>query len=565
MIIKKFNTFLSDHRKDPLLYLLVWSFLLFFFGSWWGVPNSESWLSDSFAPFQPLLGLTKLFSFGYMNKYPLVHQFILAVFDLPVVIVALVKSNFFEGMQVIKLISLIQSYEYASWIIMIDRLVSIAMGVGCVYLVYASAHELFSKRVGLWAAFFVTCNQAFNFYAHLAKVEVPYLFWALWGLYMVIRAVKYGRLRSYLLAAFFSTLCVGTKDQGYAIFIIPFVFYFIIYPQIFASKGENRFAILFSREMLLFALVFVVSLVLTQNFILNWEGFVYRFQILTGWNGTRSISYTSDFAGVRALFVDTLRAMKDSSMPLPILAASLLGVPYFAYKMRKDKKTLLLGMIFFFAGLSHYLLFVQFIKQSNIRFALPQSLFLTVYGALLIDDLSTWLWKKGRISQVVTGSVLTAAMLFSVYSSVTVNLNFLYDLRYEVEKWLTDEVEDESTIEYYAYLHYLPRFPRNAEAYRVKKRLKDVEKRKPDYIVLTSHYYPRFLGEIDTSPKNGRITTTAKNAQFKKSPQRAYLIDLLNGDLNYELVKRFNYSEKFFDSIGYSRISPREILVFKRK
>jgi len=79
--------------KKPISYIIIFSIVLFSLGITWGLPHIETWCPDSLALLDPLLGLSQLFSFGCFNKYPLVHQVIFAIVNLPVVLAAAINST----------------------------------------------------------------------------------------------------------------------------------------------------------------------------------------------------------------------------------------------------------------------------------------------------------------------------------------------------------------------------------------------------------------------------------------------------------------------------------------
>ncbi len=548
------------------MYILLFCVILFTVGIWWGLPNSESWLSDALAPFHPLLGLSKGFSFGYFNKYPIVHQVILAVLNLPVVITALVKSNPLEGLQVFKFLVLLRSPSYATALILIDRLVSAVMGALIVYYMYRSVREIFSERAALFSAMFLSVNAALNFYAHVSKVEVPYLFWGVLAIYKLIHVIKYEKTRDYILLAVFTCLCFGTKDQGYAIFILPFVIYLVLLP-LWNRSGKGVAAVLFRRELLVFAAVFIAGTVVVENLIFNWEGFILRFEHLTGEGGTRSIGYANDLTGNVLLIKDNLIQISSTAMGNWPFAVSMFGIFIMFIQHRSKGRELLVKSVFLVASVSFYLFFVQFIRQANVRFTLVQSIFLTAYGGFAMDFLFSKMKGYLRIIPVI---LLAVSLGCSLYNTVSVNANFLMDVRYEVEEWMRENIPEGAVIEYYAYEHYLPRFPDGTRSYRIKSDVTQIEKRKPDFIVCTSHYYPRYflniLDIVQVMPGNtgeGRIVPDVfKRLQETGFPN--FYMDLAAGRLNYRLEMKFKDDITFFKKIRFSRLSPDMIFIYKR-
>jgi len=554
---------LSVFLKKPLVWILLVNAALFITGIWWGLPSSEDWHSDSLAPYYPLLGLSQLFSFGYLNKYPLVHQALLSILNIPVAAAAFINSNPMEGLSVSKFIMLLRSPEYATLLTLTDRLVSVFMGLGIIYYMYKCVKELFGERTALFAAFLLTFDAVFNFYAHMAKVEVPYIFWALLGMYILIRVVKYEKTRDYIYLALFSCLCYGTKDQGYAIFVLPFILYLVVYKVVYREAGQSAIKTMFRKNFLLFSLAFIMFSLITQNVFFNWEGFTYRFGILTGWNGQRSISYTFDPAGIWALFTDCIGSIINDEIGLPLFLLYAAGAVFFIINRRKAGREFFLEAIFIVMSISVYIFFVQPIRQSSVRFLMPISISMTVYGAYFLDFLYEKL--KGKMRRAVF-AVLAVVFIYSFYLVLSVDMNFLNDLRYKTEDWMKKNIPPGATLEYYSYLHYLPRFSKDIYAYRVTNNALEIEKRKPDFIILTSHYYSRFLGSAEeTEAVDGRIQDTQKMLQMRKTTDfYQFLNNLFDAKLNYKQVVRFDEGKIWYRKVAHARISPDHIIIYKR-
>ncbi|MCL2025321.1 MAG: glycosyltransferase family 39 protein [Leptospirales bacterium] len=549
--------------RNPLLWILLVNAALFLTGIWWGLPSSEDWLSDSLAPYHPLLGLSQLFSFGYLNKYPLVHQALLSILNIPVAVGAFINSNPMDGLSLSKFIMLLRSPQYATLLTLTDRLVSGFMGLGIIYYMYKCVKELFGERTALFAAFLLTFDAVLNFYAHMAKVEVPYLFWAIIGIYMLIRVVKYEKTRDYIYLALFSCLCYGTKDQGYAVFVLPFIFYLIIYKAVYREAGQSLIKAVFRKNFLLFGLAFIVFSLITQNVFFNWEGFTYRVGILTGWNSQRSIAYTLDLAGIWALFINCVRSIIKDGVGLPLFLLYVTGVVFFIINRRKARREFFLEAVFIVMSISVYIFFVQLIRQDAVRFLMPVTISMAVYGAYFLNFLYEKLEGKMRSAAL---PVLAAVFIYSFYFVFSVNMNFLNDLRYEVEDWMKKNIPSGSSLEYYAYLHYLPRFSQDIYAYRVTNDAMGIEKRRPDFIVLTSHFYPRFLGSTEENVVvGGRIQDTQKALQFRKSTDfPGFFDDLFNTKLNYREAVRFDEGRTWYRKVGHARVSPDHIIIYKR-
>jgi hypothetical protein len=224
------------------------------------------------------------------------------------------------------------------------------------------------------------------------------------------------------------------------------------------------------------------------------------------------------------------------------------------------------------------------IRQSSVRFSIFVSVYLAVFGGYFIDAM---LSKKNKVISVLTVSILVLGLGDALYRTISVNLNFINDHRYAVEKWMKKNIRPGSRIEYYSYLHYLPRFPGKTLHYRIKKNAGDIEKRKPDYIVLSSHYYRRFFNEAmrytyrnylpsrfrldrrsgtgeEKRTASGRVTLTNKSLKFLKSDFPLFMRNLLDGKLKYTLYRKFHKEIKYYRLIRHARVSPEMILIFKR-
>lgn len=552
-----FITRIGGIFKKPITYVLLFNTVLFCIGITWGLPNVETWMADSLAPFHPLIGLSKGFSFGYFNKYPIIHQLILAILNIPVVIAAIIESNPLEGLQLFKFLVLMRSADYATALILIDNMVSVVMGVLTVYFVYLSGRELFNERTGLFAAAVASFNAVLNFYSHTAKVEVPYVFWAIVSLYFLIKVVRYDQTRDYIACAVFACFSFGTKDQGYAIFVLPFILYLVVYQAVYREPGVSLVRVIFRKRLLLFVAAFIIAAVLAQN-LWNIQGFMERYRLLTGDAGQRAIGYSYAPAGIIALLYDSTVAMIRHAMGLPIFLLCVLGIALVCYEHRRDRKKLFFSLFMIFPALSYYLFFIQFIRQSEVRYSLPQSIFISVYGGFAVCFLYEKL--KGNYRKALSVALVLIG-LYSFYKTFSINANMLFDVRYSAEEWMRAHVPKGSTIEYYAYLHYLPRFPEGTSSYRIKKGALDIESRKPGFLVLSSHYYPRFLIEVHSS--GGRIRTI-RNIRERGSEFAVFFERLFANELNYRLVHRAERRIPFFETIDSPRISPQHILIFER-
>lgn len=551
---------LRNGIREPILYIVLFSLVLFSIGITWGLPHTETWCPDSLAPFHPLLGLSQLFSFGYFNKYPLVHQVILAVLNLPVLIAGIINSTDANGLDLFHFIPLILSRNYATALMVIDNLVSVVMGAGIVYLTYRCARLLFDKKAALYAALIVSLNAALNLHAHLAKVDVPYLFWAMLGLYYLIRVIQSDLRRDYILCAVMVCLSFGTKDQAYAIFVLPLTLYLLYYQWKYRYDGLRYRDYLTGRNFRAFALTFVIGTLIVENVLLNPTGFAARYRHLTGIGTTASINYNMDFNGITKLLYMTFSIIADSVMGAPFLLISIAGIGLVIYAYRRDRKTLLACLIFLVAAASYYIFFVQVARQNAYRFTIPLSVFISVYGGFFLGRLHDL--SPRRVYRAGLAAAVAACAAASLYLTCSIDYNLLHDVRYRAEEWMSRSIPGRSSIEYYSYLHYLPRFPEGTVPYRIKEEIATVGKRKPDYIVLTSSYDYRFIGNPRMKlPKGFKVPEGMLKLQKEYS---RFYADLFGEKLDYRVAAMFTHEPFIFKEMRLFRIVPHRIVIFKR-
>ena len=526
-------------RSRALPVILIFAGVLFGVGVGWGLPNNETWESDSLAPYHPLVGLSQLFSFGYFNKYPLVHQWLLAILDLPVVAIAAFHSFRDGAFQPFDFIDRMQSPEYVTPLLLIGALVSVAMSIGVVYLAYRLGTELAGRSVGLFSALFCALDSALNRFAHVAKVDVPHAFWALVSIYLLARAVRHGRRRDHMLCALAACLSFGTKDQAYAIFVLPFALYLVVYPLWFGERIEPWYRRLFTPQLAAFALSFVAGTLWVENVLLNRSGLIKRFQHLTGDAGFRSAGYAGDVSGGLALLADFNRTLIQNLGGLPIYALCLAGIAIVLFDRRLALPERALRLLPLTAAVSNYLFFVQIIRQSSDRFALFAALALTFYAGLAAARLLRMC--RERVPRLLAIAVLALACLQALILSSRIDLDLQADVRYAAEAWLVQHVPAGARIEYYSARHYMPRLPSGSQPYQIKHHPLALPERRPEFVVLSSLDYERYLGSTQRDSQDGRWTVTTRRMRDRTETEfPEFYRKLFAGELGYEQLARFD-------------------------
>jgi 4-amino-4-deoxy-L-arabinose transferase-like glycosyltransferase len=453
----KDKAFLQLQRRRsvlPIVLVMTLSFAFNALGITWGLPNYVDWAQDSMA-LETLDAIARRFANGWFDKYPPVHYAVLAVFYTPY-IGYLLLSGGLESPHKVFPYGFADPLSALTHLILIARIVSALMSVGIVLLVYVTVCELFDRRAALLSALIVTLCYPLVYYAHNANVEVPYLFWALLGIYYFLRVLQNGRLKYYVLFALFGTLAICTKDQAYGLFLLsPLAIVWIRSTE--TSHGSSRPSALanlvLDKRLLICAIVAAATFVVAHNIPLNFSGFRGHIQWITGGGSEPYVSYAPTVAGRLQLFWATGTQMAES-LTLPLFGLCVAGAIYCTIKFPRYTLPLL------FLAASYYLTFINVVRYQRLRFVLPMSIILAFFGGKLLAEI----WRRGPWAKLRRVAV---CLVFAYAALYPIQLDLLLmggDSRYAAELWMRERFRRGAIVETFApsYLHlawYYPRFP----------------------------------------------------------------------------------------------------------
>lgn len=522
------------HKHFPIVLILLMSFVLNITGIDWGLPNYVDWAIDTTVPFDMLEAAYYRFSGGWANIYPPLHYALQAALSTPLMAYVVVSGGLNDPNPIFPF-GFSDPLSTLTHIIIIARLLSVAMGVGIVLLVYLTVHELFDWRSALFSALIVTLYYPLIYYAHNANTDVPYLFWSLLAIYYFVRLLKEGLLKHYVLFAMFGTLAICTKDQAYGLFLLsplPILWLRFMQTARVNQQPPSLWRVLCDQRFLIAGLVAIGTFVLAQNLLLNWSGFLNHVRLITGPGSAPYAAYPPSLSGRLQLLSATLSELARGLTP-PIFAFCLLGSVYCAFKFPRYSLPPL------FLAVSYYLTFINIVRYVPLRFVLPIGIIMALFGGKFLAEVwQNGAWKKVR--RVAIAGVFAYAGLFAIQ----LDLLFLNDPRYAAEQWLRVTLKEDAIIETFApsdtfFKHY-PRLPNwvkvrssKIEAgtdWEVRKIRADRKtlpnlytgREDPDYVILTKYWYRRFM------------TPAAENSQ-----QARVLKDFFEGRTEYALVASF--------------------------
>ncbi len=465
-------------------------------GIGWGLPGSDGWDNDGVAPRDIFPGLAATFTPGQYYTYPPVHLALLAIVTLPIVLVAAVRA---PSLALGDLIAELLKVPYMTAISYVARSVSLLMSLGVVLFLARLAEEIRAaqlglappgpregwkdervRRVGWLTAALVGLDAALTFYAHTTNLDVPYLFWGSWALLLVARATTRRQPRLLRSAFAFAVLAVGTKDQAYAMFLLAVPLVLAAWLATDAWAREERRTV--AKEIALAVVGAVVLLVVVDGIVFNPRGFAARVRFLTGSASQDFVEYKRDWGGRLGLVADAGRYF---DLQYPKVLAPLLAGGMLLTIGRARGRAIAVALLPLFVLVSFTLAFNFTSLRSNARFLVPQALMLAVYGGSAVEALAF----ASRAAVRWPGRLLVGvAAALALHTCIAVDVNLLFDPRYDAEAWLREHVRPGDTIETYGHNVYLPRFPEQARVIRVGPEPIDKRNPMPGFVEIAAPY-----------------------------------------------------------------------------
>lgn len=442
----------------PMLGVLAFTAVSGCLGITWGWPGG-AWAPDELSPAQVLAALDQRFSGGWFDLYPPGHFYVLSLAYAPALVLKALGWLALEAEAVDALLFLL------------GRIVSLFMALGVVVMVGQLAEQIGGHALSWAAALCAAGSLPFAFYAKLANVDVPYLFWFAAALLFYRDAVVTSRARSVMGFALTGMLAIATKDQAYGLFVVPSLWL----AWRLMRSGAGR------RVLALGAAAAVMAFVLLFNLPLNLSGFTAHVASITGGGSETYRMVPATFGGFLEL--------------LPLVASQLwwaVGVPGVALcavaLWRRSRGARLPRWLWLFP-LSYLFTFVVVVGYSYDRFLLPVTL---VLGLLAGEGLRALL-EEGWTH---TGARLAAAMcvVWLAWRVISVDALMMRDSRYAAEAWLRESVPPGALVASTWQASYRPRL----ESWRhqeIQPTPAATLTASPDFIVVNTEFAGRYPPE----------------------------------------------------------------------
>jgi hypothetical protein len=232
------------------------------------------------------------------------------------------------------------------------------------------------------------------------------------------------------------------------------------------------------------------------------------------------------------------------------------------------------GLLPALAILSFTLSFNFVALRNDDRFLLPQAVFACVYIGMAAEALAfapdTWTRLAGR-------AVLLVTALLALHQAIAINAAFLFDPRYDAERWMQAHIAPGDKIETYGQNCFLPRFPAFAQVTRIGQG--DLKSRNPlpgvnearlpfgvardaRFVVVNAKWAERYL-RPEISLRAGHIYSQLQQADFHNADARDYFARLLAGSAGYRLAYTAHY-DGFWPAVHIHDSLDETIWIFER-
>jgi hypothetical protein len=416
--------------RRALILVLAVALVLGAWGLRWGLPSEFGWAPDEVLPAEVDAAVAQRFAHGWHGKYPPLHFALLAAASAPARLAGHVAGWDAARIHDARMTA--------------GRVLSLALSLGLLLVVYRCGREAGDARAGVLAAALFALSVPFPYYAKTANLDVPYLFWFALSLLFFLRALRRAQPRDFGLFALAAAAAVATKDQAFALYVftVPFLVWEIIRRRRVAGPGVSLWA---DRRLALLLVGGAIAFAVLGGALFNPGGWIAHVRLIAGPASTAFRMFDQGLSGHIALLAQTARHLAFV-MGGPSLVAALAGL-VFAWQERARHRALLATLVPAASYVAFFLLVVLYVYD---RFLLPVALVLSLFGGLALA-------RATRARSWAAKSAVAAVLAFSFARAASVDVLMARDSRYAVEDWLRREIGPQPLVAAVGPLEYLPR------------------------------------------------------------------------------------------------------------
>ncbi len=281
------------------------------------------------------------------------------------------------------------------------RMISVLAQTGTVYLVYLLAKRLYSRKVALLSALFMSMMPLAVANAHYLKPNALGVFFVVWTALISSNLLENRNKKIYIIAGLLSGLATATKYNGIWAIFFPFLFHFAGFRSSERKKGLK------DKNLLLILLFFAVGFFVGCPYaILSFAEF--KAGIFRQMDKFILIQH----GDIGNPFVYHIWYSLRYGMGTPLLVMALFSMVWVGVKREKE------GIMLLFWVVSYYLFIASFFKSKFARHMLP----LLPFFAVLVSRFFIYLWESRR--KLIHLGGLFLAIIVTLYT-------FLYILSYD--------------------------------------------------------------------------------------------------------------------------------------
>lgn len=389
------------------------------YGIDWGLPSRRGWAVDELIPGDVLDGIEKRFAGGWYRRYPPLHYYLLTASYAP----TLLRAGWEPGRRL--------SLDAHTRLFLVGRGLSLLMAALTVFLVYRLAREFLDRPGALFAASLVAFMPPFVFYAGLANLEIPYVFWWTLSLVFLTRALKRNRRRDYACWAVAAALSAATKDQILAsyVLVVPWIV-FVRHRNLkqTGARGAWRQAA-FGPDLLAAGACAALIFVAMHNPIGNLEGARAHFADVLNDGNRLYREYSGDLSGqaglLRATLVNMRFTLGSAGFWLGLVGVALLTI-------RRGRPLPLQTLLV--AAVSYHVFFIGVALYCYDRFVIPPCICLAPFGGWLLD----LVLRHVRRRRALWSACALVVVALAAARAASVTWLLVNDSRHEIAAWLRE-------------------------------------------------------------------------------------------------------------------------------
>jgi len=499
----------------PLL-LIILGFGLYMPGLSWGLPTTVSWSQDNIAGFRAL-GPVADWPEDWKGRYPPLQYFVLSAAYQPVLNSWKADGDLVEtpGGQ----LSLAPPHApKIGLLILIARVITMAMAVLAGIALFAAGLRITgSEFAGAAAAVTLMTGAAYTYFAHLANVDIPSIFWFCVSLYLFARAVSTRHALDCALLGVAAALAVGTKDALAGVYPGMALVLWLTDAQglangraWLAAAWRSLWRVRWAVGLICFALPFLFL----NGIFHNPEGYLERIRYWLDFDANTLHARQQRYDGQIALLFATF-SYAAGAVGWPLLVA-MIGAT--VYCLRRHARVALIVLT---PVISYYLIVIARIDFVYSRFLFAP---LALLGILVGMALRDW-WRQAHLPLATRCVLPMLVFLPTLGYAIAIDLEMTRDSRYAAEAWFLENAPPPADVGAFPAFegfpfkpHYLPRLADlGYRTYPVLMSRDSFTSTQPAYLALTQYTWEDF---------NER--------------QRECMNALVAGELGYEVVAQFD-------------------------